>query len=83
MSGRVECGKKPRRAEVDYCPQHPKGEMTDTLEYERIALLSEIKKKNNGHMVTEKMENTLSYRRQETAAGESLVRCQTLSAVLL
>lgn len=23
--------KKPRRAEVNYCPQHPKGEATDTL----------------------------------------------------
>jgi len=26
--------KKPRRAEVNYCPQHPKGETTDTLENE-------------------------------------------------
>ncbi|KAK0131473.1 hypothetical protein N1851_033827 [Merluccius polli] len=31
--------KKPRRAEVNYCPQHPKGETTDTLENERIALI--------------------------------------------
>lgn len=37
--------KKPRRAEVNYCPQHPKGETTESLEKERIALLSEIKKR--------------------------------------
>ena len=24
--------KKPRRAEVNYCPQHPKGETADSLE---------------------------------------------------
>ena len=42
--------KKLRRAEVNYCPQHQKGETTDTLENERIALLSEIKKRNNGHI---------------------------------
>ncbi|KAL3976477.1 coatomer subunit delta [Sarotherodon galilaeus] len=30
--------KKPRRAEVNYCPQYPKGETTDSLEKERIAL---------------------------------------------
>ncbi|XP_035024042.2 uncharacterized protein LOC118116450 isoform X2 [Hippoglossus stenolepis] len=68
--------KKPRRAEVNYCPQHPKGETTDTLENQRIALLPEIKKRNNGHRVTEKMEKTdecFSYRRQEVPQGQPLV----------
>lgn len=31
--------KKPRGAEVNYCPQHPKGETSDSLEKERIELL--------------------------------------------
>lgn len=65
--------KKPRRAEVNYCPQHPKGETTDTLENERIALLSEIKKRNNDHVVVLKMEKTFSYRRQEVLQGQPLV----------
>lgn len=65
--------KKPRRAEVNYCPQHPKGETTDTLENERIALLSEIKKRNNDHVVALKMEKTFSYRRQEVLQGQPLV----------
>ncbi|TKS64894.1 hypothetical protein D9C73_027686 [Collichthys lucidus] len=65
--------KKPRRAEVNYCPQHPKGETTDTLENERIALLSEIKKRNNDYVVALKMEKTFSYRRQEVLQGQPLV----------
>ena len=64
--------KKPRRAEVNYCPQHPKGETTESLEKERVALLSENKKRNNDFVVTLKMENTFSYRRQEIL-GEPLV----------
>lgn len=65
--------KKPKRAEVNYCPQHPKGETTESLEKERVALLSEIKKRNNDQVVTEKMEKTFSYRRHEIIQGEPLV----------
>lgn len=65
--------KKPRRAEVNYCPQHPKGETTDSLEKERIELLSEIKKRNNDHIVTVKMQKTFSYRRQEVIQGQPLI----------
>lgn len=65
--------KKPRRAEVNYCPQHPKGETTDRLEKERIALLLEIQKRNNDDIVTVKMEKTFSYRRQEVIQGQPLI----------
>uniref|UniRef100_A0AAY5K2B8 Uncharacterized protein n=1 Tax=Esox lucius TaxID=8010 RepID=A0AAY5K2B8_ESOLU len=65
--------KKPRRAEVNYCPQHPKGETTESLEKDRVALLSEIKKRNNEHIVKLKMEKTFSYRRQEILKGEPLI----------
>lgn len=65
--------KKPRRAEVNYCPQHPEGETTDSLEKERVALLSEIKKRNNDHIVTVKMEKTFSYRRQEVIQGQPFI----------
>lgn len=65
--------KKPKRAEVNYCPQHPKGETADSLEQERITMLSEIKKRNNDHVVTEKMEKTFSYRRQEVLQAEPMI----------
>lgn len=39
--------KKPRKAEVNYIPLHPKGETAESLEDERIALLSELKKRDN------------------------------------
>lgn len=65
--------KKPKRAEVNYCPQHPKGETADSLEQERIAMLSEVKKRNSDHIVTEKMEKTFSYRRQEVLQAEPMV----------
>ena len=39
--------KKPRKAGVNYIPLHPKGETAESLERERIALLSELKKRDN------------------------------------
>lgn len=57
--------KKPRKAEVNYCPDHPRGETADTLEPERVSLLSELKKRNNEMTVKEKMAKTFSYRRHE------------------
>ncbi|XP_052427891.1 uncharacterized protein LOC128021448 isoform X2 [Carassius gibelio] len=57
--------KKPRRAEVNFCPNHPRGETNDSLEVERVALLTEVKKKNNETIIKEKMQRTFSYRRQE------------------
>nr|XP_023662616.1 uncharacterized protein LOC111841242 [Paramormyrops kingsleyae] len=57
--------KKPRKAEVNYIPLHPKGESTESLENERIALLSELKKCDNAVVIKAKMEKTFSYRRWE------------------
>ncbi|XP_030010423.1 uncharacterized protein LOC115433254 isoform X1 [Sphaeramia orbicularis] len=64
---------KPKRAEVNYCPQHPKGETVESLEKERAAILSEMTKRNNNSVVSEKMENTFSYRRQEVLQGQPMV----------
>lgn len=49
--------KKPRRAEVNFSSNHPRGETTDSLEVERVALLTEVKnkKKNNETVIREKM----------------------------
>ncbi len=57
--------KKPRKAEVNFCPNHPRGETPDSLEVERAALLTEVKKQNNETVIKEKMHRTFSYRRQE------------------
>ncbi len=57
--------KKPRKAEVNYIPLHPKGETAESLENERIALLSELKKRHNEVVIKAKMEKTFSHRRLE------------------
>ncbi|XP_026163312.1 uncharacterized protein LOC113130707 [Mastacembelus armatus] len=57
--------KKPRKAEVNYCPEYPSGETKESLEEERQALVLEVKKKNNQHLIKHKMERTFAYRRQE------------------
>ncbi|KAE8290016.1 hypothetical protein D5F01_LYC11731 [Larimichthys crocea] len=56
--------KKPRKAEVNYCPDFPVGETKESLEEERQALLLEIKKKNQ-QQIKSKMGKTFAYRRQE------------------
>lgn len=57
--------KKPRKAEVNFCPDYPPGETKESLEEERKALLLEGKKKNNDQLIKRKMEKTFAYRRQE------------------
>ncbi|KTG31534.1 hypothetical protein cypCar_00044298 [Cyprinus carpio] len=57
--------KKPRKAEVNYLPPHPAGETEDSLESNRLELISETKKKNNGRVINEMMSRTFSLRRQE------------------
>lgn len=65
--------KMPRKAEVNYCPQHPKGETSESLERERVQLLTAIKKRNNNKEVKEKMERTFSYRRQEVIKEKPMI----------
>ncbi|XP_035983983.1 sterile alpha motif domain-containing protein 3 isoform X1 [Fundulus heteroclitus] len=57
--------KKARKGEANYLPPHPLGETKENLEQQRLDLLSEVKKKNNSHIICEKMERTFSTRRQE------------------
>lgn len=56
--------KKPRKAEVNFCPDYPAGETKESLEDERQALLLEVKKKKQQQIKT-KMERTFAYSRQE------------------
>ncbi|CAL8358741.1 unnamed protein product [Merluccius merluccius] len=58
--------KKPRKGDVNFCPNIPNGETRDSLEVERVALLTEVKKKKKDEaMIKEKMQRTFSLRRQE------------------
>ncbi|KAL7842560.1 hypothetical protein SRHO_G00242490 [Serrasalmus rhombeus] len=65
--------KKPRRAEVNYCPAYPVGHIKESLEQERLSLLSEVKRKNNQHVVKEKMERTFTYRRHEVIEDKPFI----------
>ncbi|KAM7405402.1 hypothetical protein PAMP_012667 [Pampus punctatissimus] len=57
--------KKPKKAEVNFFPSFPPGETTESLEEERVALLTEVKKRNNEAVIKQKMQKTFSYRRKE------------------
>ncbi|XP_056124441.1 sterile alpha motif domain-containing protein 3 [Rhinichthys klamathensis goyatoka] len=60
--------KKPRKAEVNFLPPHPQGETEESLENERVALLNEVKMRNNYQIICEKMAKTFSFRRQEVVS---------------
>uniref|UniRef100_A0AAV2LEM7 Uncharacterized protein n=1 Tax=Knipowitschia caucasica TaxID=637954 RepID=A0AAV2LEM7_KNICA len=58
--------KKPRKAEVNFCPNIPSGETRESMEAERVALLTELKKKKKDEAeIKKKMQRTFSIRRQE------------------
>lgn len=57
--------KKPWKAEVNYIPLNPKGKTTESLENERMALLSELKKRDNEVVIKAKMEKSFSHQRLE------------------
>lgn len=65
--------KKPRKAEDNYIPLHPKGETAESLENERIALLSELKKRDNEVVIKAKMEKTFSHRRVEVVEQRPMI----------
>lgn len=50
--------KKPRKAEVNYCPDYPASKTEESLEGERKALLLHVNKKNP-QMIKNKMEEPL------------------------
>ena len=57
--------KRPKTAEVNYLPPLQLGETKETMEEERVVLLTEVKKANNDKIISEKMEKTFPYRRLE------------------
>ncbi|XP_030205828.1 uncharacterized protein LOC115538275 isoform X1 [Gadus morhua] len=65
MTSRPKGLKRPKKAEVNYLPPLPHGETKETMEEERVVLLTEVKKTNNNKIISEKMEKTFPYRRLE------------------
>lgn len=57
--------KRQKKAEVNYLPPLSLGQTEETLEKERLDLLKEIKKKNNGKIINEKMEKSFAVKRIE------------------
>uniref|UniRef100_A0AAV2LRN8 Uncharacterized protein n=1 Tax=Knipowitschia caucasica TaxID=637954 RepID=A0AAV2LRN8_KNICA len=57
--------KKPKKAEVNFCPAYPVNETKESLEKEREELTLEVKKKNNNQLIGRKMEKTFAHRRRE------------------
>ncbi|XP_008278365.1 uncharacterized protein LOC103356092 [Stegastes partitus] len=65
--------KRPRRAEVNYCPPYPTGESDMSLEKVRLELLSDMQKRNNREVVKMKMEKTFAYRRHEVVRDAPMI----------
>lgn len=59
--------KKPKRAEVNYLPQHPSGETDSSLEIVRLDLI-EASKKRDVKSINDMMARTYSLRRMEVVA---------------
>ncbi|XP_078029677.1 uncharacterized protein LOC144466491 [Epinephelus lanceolatus] len=57
--------KRPKRGEANHVPSCPAGVTADNLEMERQVLLKDVKKRNNGRIIREKMAKTFALRRQE------------------
>ncbi len=65
--------KKPKKAEVNYCPVFPAGETVESQEKMRVELIAELKKRNNDETVRKMMDMTFAYRRHEVVHDSPLV----------
>ncbi|XP_042626484.1 uncharacterized protein LOC109101856 [Cyprinus carpio] len=65
--------KKPRKAEVNFCPSFLPGETPDSMEQIRVSLLSEVKKKNNEQTLRRLMDLSFALRRQEVVKESPLI----------
>lgn len=66
--------KRPKRAEANFNPVFPVGETLESLEKQRLELLSEIGIRNNERVIADKMTRTFAYRRQEVVNQEPSIK---------
>ncbi|XP_070398085.1 uncharacterized protein [Nothobranchius furzeri] len=66
--------KRPKRAEANFYPSLPTGDTSESLEQERLSLLTEVKIRHNDRVIADKMARTFAYRRQEVVDGEPRIQ---------
>ncbi|XP_057196120.1 uncharacterized protein LOC130557969 isoform X3 [Triplophysa rosa] len=66
--------KRPKRGEANHIPSVPAGVSSENLETERLALLKEVKKRNNACTIREKMTKTFALRRREVVENQPSVQ---------
>ncbi|KAM9487203.1 uncharacterized protein Hap1MRO34_007040 isoform 2-T2 [Clarias gariepinus] len=73
-SDQVFPGKNVKRRKANHIPSLPAGKTSANLEVERLALLKEVKKRNNALTIREKMTKTFAIRRQEIVENQPSVQ---------
>ncbi|KAJ4947587.1 hypothetical protein JOQ06_009622 [Pogonophryne albipinna] len=66
--------KRPKRAEANFYPSFPTGANLESLEKERLELLTDIRIRNNNRVIADKMAHTFAYRRQEVVNQEPRIK---------
>ncbi|XP_073701942.1 uncharacterized protein [Garra rufa] len=66
--------KKPRRAEVNFCPANPTGETDENLEKLRCELLVDFGQRKRSSAVKEKMSKTFAYRRRNVIQNSPTIQ---------
>lgn len=66
--------KKPKKAEVNFCPSHPAGETDESLENVRLEMLNDVRQRNSASCVKKMMSKTFSYRRKEVVQENPAAR---------
>ncbi|KAF0021708.1 hypothetical protein F2P81_026039 [Scophthalmus maximus] len=66
--------KRPKRAEANFYPSFPVGETLESLEKERLKLLSEVGIRNNERVIADKMARRFAIRRQEVVNQEPSIK---------
>ncbi|KAJ4947851.1 hypothetical protein JOQ06_009882, partial [Pogonophryne albipinna] len=75
--------KRPKRAEANFYPSFPTGANLESLEKERLELLTDIRIRNNNRVIADKMAHTFAYRRQEVTEDIHLRRECVLRALII
>ncbi|RVE73057.1 hypothetical protein OJAV_G00045610 [Oryzias javanicus] len=63
--------KRPKRAELNYLPNFPRGEDAASLEQLRLQIIDEVKKTDKDHiLITKSMQSTFALRRKEIISDD-------------
>ncbi|RVE63471.1 hypothetical protein OJAV_G00136590 [Oryzias javanicus] len=65
LKNKSPANRKSAKAEVNYLPPYPPGEDEESLEQERILLLTEVMKRDNAMVIKDMMARTFPHRRND------------------